>query len=74
MGEDEQEVLEKQITSLTAEVHRLTKELTEARAQASQHQTSEKTPRRPLNLQTRGIIQESKDKVRAIHRKARQIL
>ncbi|KAG7404348.1 hypothetical protein Forpe1208_v015847 [Fusarium oxysporum f. sp. rapae] len=74
MGEDEQEVLEKQITSLTAEVHRLTKELTEAKAQASQHQTSEKTPRRPLNLQTRGIIQESKDKVRAIHRKARQIL
>ncbi|KAG4269130.1 hypothetical protein FPRO04_12203 [Fusarium proliferatum] len=74
MGEDEQEVLEKQITSLTAEVHRLTKELTEARAQASQHQTSEKTPRRPLNLQTRRIIQESKDKVRAIHRKARQIL
>ncbi|KAJ4072471.1 hypothetical protein NW761_014900 [Fusarium oxysporum] len=56
MGEDEQVVLEKQITSLTAEVHRLTKELTEARAQASQHQTSEKTPRRPLNLQTRGII------------------
>ncbi|KAG7426096.1 Laminin subunit alpha-3 [Fusarium oxysporum f. sp. raphani] len=109
MGEDEQEVLEKQITSLTAEVHRLTKELTEARAQASQHQTSEKTPRRPLNLQTRGISQStnveratdpkatsqgsrshmkapsscdtairfspgSKDKVRAIHRKARQIL
>ncbi|KAK2468015.1 hypothetical protein H9L39_20237 [Fusarium oxysporum f. sp. albedinis] len=59
MGEDEQEVLEKQITSLTAEVHRLTKELTEARAQASQHQTSEKTPRRPLNLQTRGISQST---------------
>ncbi|PCD25826.1 hypothetical protein AU210_012261 [Fusarium oxysporum f. sp. radicis-cucumerinum] len=59
MGEDEQEVLEKQITSLTAEVHRLTKELTEARAQASQHQTSEKTPRRPLNLQTRRISQST---------------